>query len=391
MLGHRTIAGHSPPEPGVGSRTSTAACGVSADESANASRVSADLQATCHSQTPTGHADRDTLTIVLHDLLHKAQLGLPSEFDLRGPISVRPQSAVYRLDHSDGAHSLAVKQYIDPRLDALDTEAAVQQFGDLTRSFAAMKGDPFFRIPEPIFLFENEAIMLMEWVEGRSLLDAMRRRWPFAPSLTRLCRTAGAWLRAFHEAGSEHVPACGADEPGQQMERVRVDIERKGIALATTNHGLQTLAEYLPVLRSRSVLRSWLHGDFQPDNVIFTSKAVYGIDVIHSTHGIALADVAHFLNHVQRLAFQPSGLHLILSHRRMLKAFMSGYAGLRNIVDPLVLAWYRLLDDLRFLCRYYDDAKNAVHQWHFVRLQTAAISQHMAMLRNPALQAAQES
>jgi aminoglycoside phosphotransferase (APT) family kinase protein len=411
MTRHRTIAGRGVLGLGVGGFLSTGACGMAASESLHASHSPADVHAACRGTitsfrtntheryvAPAGASvdpgnawtDPGVLASSLHDLLPRARLGLPADFHLEGPISIRPQSVVYRLDHSGGAHSLAVKQYIDPSQGGYDSRAAIQQFGDLARSYAAMNGSSFFRIPEPICLFENEAIMLMEWVDGRPLLDALRRRWPFARSLTPLCRLAGAWLRAFHEGGSVHTPACGADGPDEQMARIRVAMERNEIVLPAASHGLNTLAEYLPAVRARPVVRTWLHGDFQPGNVIFTPKAVYGIDVIHSTYGIALADVAHFLNHVRRMAFQPSGLHLIASHRRILNAFISGYGGPHGDVDPLVLTWYRLLDDLRFLGRYYRDAKTAAHQWYFVRLQSVAISQHAAVLRDLSLRAAGE-
>jgi aminoglycoside phosphotransferase (APT) family kinase protein len=288
---------------------------------------------------------------------------------------------VYRLNLGGGAHSLAVKQYIDPPLGARDRNAAMQQFTDLSRSYAAMQGNTLFRVPEPIYVFENEAIMLMEWVDGRSFLDALCRRWSFARSLTPLCRLAGAWLRAFHEADSMRMSVCCADELGEQVEHAQIAMQHEKIAFGAATHALQALAEYLTAVCSRPVLRTWLHGDFQPGNVIFTPDAVYGIDIVHSTRGVALADVAHFLNHVRRMAFQPSGLHLIASHRRILDAFVAGYAGSHGMIDPLVLVLYRLIDDLRFLIRYYPEVKITAHRWYSVHLQSVALLQHVAELR----------
>ncbi len=108
---------------------------------------------------------------------------------------------------------------------------------------------------------------------------------------------------------------------------------------------------------------------------------MYGIDIMHLTRGIALADVAHFLNQVRKMAFLPSGLHLLASYQAILSAFVTGYSGEHCLVDPLVLSWYRLLDDLRFLIRY-PQMKSVAHRWYLERLQSAAIRQHVAMLHS---------
>ena len=157
---------------------------------------------------------------------------------------------------------------------------------------------------------------------------------------------------------------------------------RDNIVLTTASRALETLAEYIPAVSARLVLHSWLHGDFQPANIIFgPDKGLYGIDITYSTRGVALADVAHILNHIRRLAFLPSGLHLLTSYQHILNAFLAGYCGEYSVVDSLVLSWYRLLDDLRFIIRYYPHIRS-VHRWYIERLQSAAILQHVAMLHS---------
>jgi len=341
-----------------------------------------------HSLMPNGSVDPAALAVLLRDLARETGCDLPEDFSVEGPLSIRPQSVVYRLKQSGGARSLAVKQYVDSPLGGPDRDAAVRQFADLSRCYAAMQENADFRVPEPVGDFSDAAIILMEWIDGPSFLDALCRRWSSARSLTPLSRLAGAWLRAFHDAGSASMSVCCTADLDQEIERARIAMEREKVALALANHAFEALVAYRSAVAGRPVLRTWLHGDFQPGNVIFGPKAVYGIDIAYSTRGVALADVAHFLNHVRRMAYLPSGLHLVASYRRILDDFVLGYSGAQDVIDPLVLCWYRLLDDLRFLTRYYPHIRTGMHRWYFLHLQRVAIAQYVAMLRRLAPQTA---
>ena len=327
--------------------------------------------------------DTGATASLLRDLMREARMGWSDDLKVKGPVSVRPQSRVYRLDLPDGARSLAIKQYFEPPpLNNLDDGTAELQFASLSRCFDAMKRNSLFRVPEPIYLFEGKAIVLTEWIDGESLFTALSRRRSSVCTLMRLSRLVGTWLRAFHEAGSVGVSICGITDLQNEIELVRIAMNRNKIVLSTANRALESLTEYLPTVSARSVQRTWLHGDFQPENILFAGDVVYGIDIMHLTRGIALADVAHFLNQVRKMAFLPSGLHLLASYQAILSAFVTGYSGEHCLVDPLVLSWYRLLDDLRFLIRYYPQMKSVAHRWYLERLQSAAIRQHVAMLHS---------
>jgi Phosphotransferase enzyme family len=332
------------------------------------------------------NARRDDIGVtasLLRDLMPEARMGWPDALQVKGPVSVRPQSRVYRLDLPDGARSLAIKQYLEPPpLNILDNGSAELQFASLSRCFDAMQRNSLFRVPEPIYLLEDNAIVLMEWIDGESFFAALCRRGSSVRTLMRLSRLVGAWLRAFHEAGSASVSICGTTDLRNEIERVRIAMNRNKIVLSMASRALESLAEYLPTVSARSVQRTWLHGDFQPENILFGADMVFGIDIMHLTSGVALADVAHFLNQVRKMAFLPSGLHLLTSYQPILSAFVTGYSGDHCLVDPLVLSWYRLLDDLRFLIRYHPHLKSAAHRWYLERLQSAAIRQHVAMLHS---------
>jgi aminoglycoside phosphotransferase (APT) family kinase protein len=327
-------------------------------------------------------ADASAIALLLRGLMRDANLGWPDDLHINGPVSIRPQSTIYRLDLPNDARSFAVKQYFEPSPSRInDSGSAELQFTDLSRSFVAMNQNSLFSVPEPIYLFKDKAIVLMEWVDGELFLNKLCRRTSSVRTLMPLSRSAGAWLRTFHEAGSAGVATCSAPNLEEEIERVRIAMGRDNIVLTTASRALETLAEYIPAVSARLVLHSWLHGDFQPANIIFGPDKVYGIDITYSTRGVALADVAHILNHIRRLAFLPSGLHLLTSYQHILNAFLAGYCGEYSVVDSLVLSWYRLLDDLRFIIRYYPHIRS-VHRWYIERLQSAAILQHVAMLHS---------
>jgi Ser/Thr protein kinase RdoA (MazF antagonist) len=185
---------------------------------------------------------------------------------------------------------------------------------------------------------------------------------------------AGQWLRHFHNAGPSKTVCLEHEHLANELDFARNFAGRHGTSCKAVSASFDRLEAAIPRLRGVKAEQSWLHGDFQPANVMMADGRTYGFDFAFSRTGFVLADAAHMFNDIERAATGPKGLHMRPHRKKMLAAFVGGYLNAAGEDDLRALAWFRALDNICFLARHYPYIRMSAHRWYFAVMQAALIN-----------------
>jgi hypothetical protein len=293
------------------------------------------------SDTPTDvPGDRFAIEAILRERYGVGQRD--SGMQVHGPLHSMRFSQLYRAEGVMLPAPLAVKACIHPVTRRPDPDAARRQFAALTHAAAAFDDDPILRVPTPRFLDADRGLLGIDWVSGRSVTHHLRR--PARTSAhTSLAARAGQWLARLHAA---RPLAPGAVDAHAKLAFLRAE----GAALVRGEPrfalGVDTLGASVEVVAATPVPRSWAHGDFKADNLLWTGTAMYGIDMTLDGETTVLADLSSFLSHLSldlrahpRLA--PPG-----RYGEWRTALSTSYFGGQPVPDG-PLAWLELYSILR--------------------------------------------
>jgi len=148
-----------------------------------------------------------------------------------------------------------------------------------------------YRVPELIAALPERGLILMQYVPGLRLIDAMKQR--NGGDRVALTAMAGRWLGYLTALRRRKVPLAA----GYWSRRIAEDAAR---SINTENRALLSLLadwmeERLPRLKSAKVTQVRGHGDFCPLNLIVDDEVMYGVD-LQSNRWFALErDLARFL------------------------------------------------------------------------------------------------
>jgi len=221
-----------------------------------------------------------------------------------------------------------------------DAAAARRQFVALTNVEEKFGRDGRFRVPAPYALFEQHAAYLAEWIEGTSMARALSARMADEPSAVRLVLDAGAWLRRFHASNE----AChGRVDVEAQLSELVAGSRDSLIAgrRRRDSASLAALRAMAPEIADIEVARSWVHGDFKPDNLLVTHDCIYAIDVAASDANIIGFDIALFLNGLAAVANDSHNSTLVGCLPALEDAFWQGYGG-PELALRRVVTWLRI-------------------------------------------------
>jgi len=155
-------------------------------------------------------------------------------------------------------------------------------------------------IPKPVDYWEDGATLFVERAKGRRLSMILGSaglpvlRWFFSTSLRDMTNRAATWLARFHLATRKskkinfhvaieedlknivrHWPSVFSQK---QIDRCSAKLRDSALSLGTTPH-----------------ITTGRHGDYDPDNIIVTSKQACVIDFAYFNYGTPLFDVAKFM------------------------------------------------------------------------------------------------
>jgi hypothetical protein len=224
---------------------------------------------------------------------------------------------------------------------AIDVSGARAQFAGLRHMWQRVGRGARFGVPEPVLLLEEHGIIVAEWVQGRSLTQALCHANARPDVQHALVDDAAEWLRRFH-GGDQLAPvtlACA-----DLVARLR-EGDPWVLRNATFQRGYRLLEQLSPRVAAVELECSDLHGDFKADNLLVSAERVVAIDVQPDHRSARLYDVTSFVNHLELLAWQPMAWGVALRRERLIRRFIGNYfPGDLPESQRLALAWLRLFN-----------------------------------------------
>jgi len=312
----------------------------------------------------------------LTELIRRLAPRIGDYFPEMGPCQVKPSGRPRELDscrlykievvaaHGPGA-CLAVKVFRAGPRRAYNLDKALRtQFESLEEAALVARRVPGVRSPRPLDTFPDLGVLVMEWVDGRRLLDRLASDL-FGRSSDSLVRTCGEWLRHFHEF--RRTEPCDPGIP-EKLDDIRFSLERlgkQGVPGDLLRRIGARMTAQAAVLDGVAVPGCHSHRDFSVSNVIVDRSGSLAVLDIGREAAPLDSDVASFLVSLEKAPLHPRRFGLTLARiRRLQKAFMEGYAGPAATPSPLTrFQCMRLL--LRTSCYYLESyrGRRVQHLW----------------------------
>jgi hypothetical protein len=315
---------------------------------------------------------------VLHD---DPALAPPRKWRVSGPLHARANSCIYYGEAPGLDHAVSIKLCLQPYAGTPDPATARQQFEALSRVHARMAGGDGYDVPRPLALLEREGLVLSEWIAGTSLTERLYTPQAGRAGLVRDVARAGEWLQRFHRAQSLEPGFLDVEEKLAQVRHIGSHALSRRRAFCEAAATLERAAPSVARLR---LPRSWVHGDFKADNLLYAPGRVSGIDV-HARHdNVCLYDLASFLNHLELAAWHPRGWHLVRQRRCLSAAFVDACLGREATRQRLALEWVRLYSMLAVWALVWREPRAALRlrlldfsfQWEVRRLVRRLRAEH---------------
>lgn len=259
-----------------------------------------------------------------------------------GPKFQLENSNIFYAECSAYPVPLAIKQCFGPGRAGPAGADARSQFDALRQVSERMADDGGFTVPTPFDLIEDAGLLITEWISGRPLTGLLTDpRTPFAYKLDYVER-AGRWLRNMHAAHMLSPGPVLVDDMLDQLTAIMAGPSRHLFFAKVMGKVMDDLVAVAASVREVDLPRSWLHGDYKPDNVLIASDRTVGIDLELKFENCVVFDLAHFLNHLSLACYRPKGLLLLPREPGLAAAFLTGYGNESLRAQPLALAWVRL-------------------------------------------------
>ncbi|HXV61255.1 MAG TPA: phosphotransferase [Vicinamibacteria bacterium] len=150
------------------------------------------------------------------------------------------------------------------------------------------------RLARPLGRSERHRFVVLEWLEGRLLGDALRASRFDARELKRV----GWALAELHRSSPEGLVERGSQDA---VKGLRAVAEAVGFLAPGLEDDASRLAAHVAwALGEMPKVMGTIHGDFYSKQVLLQEKAVAVIDLDSMAFGDPLADVGNFIAHLER-------------------------------------------------------------------------------------------
>ena len=280
-------------------------------------------------------------------------------------------SIIYRARSKQKGKTFAVKLCIDPRTSRKSESIARIQFDALQATHGLLRDDRY-RIPRPISCIDKEALVVIEWVAGPSLLHLLRHPLTRNSTLNDSIRHGGHLLRNLHDV---HQRGSSSLKTGLILDQLR-EITQSHDAYVENEKLFEScigrLSETADRIGRIETARSVLHGDFKSSNIILCNGAYYAFDLGMTYDESVIHDIGQFLNDLEIDLLVFRRWRMCASIDSVSRQFLDAYSKRSDPVSLPALYWFRLNHLLR-QWSYRSDATKP-------RLQRFALDRIMSFL-----------
>ena len=224
---------------------------------------------------------------------------------------------------------------------------------DFEQQCQSMKavGDVFnfdrYKVPTLYDCYQKEKILVMSFVEGSdlsvSLLSAGHPNEKY-----KTVEEAGRWIAHYHQlfANDQRQYDVGSKLLSlyESFPLSHTRIWKSGVARSA----LEWLQNNQESVSSSACMCGGYHGDYKPENLIYSDNNYFGIDYILSDeNGCQLMDLAQFCNHLLFICLNARGFRVYLRRNLLIRYFLSAYQASRGEFSGKMLRWLRVEHLLR--------------------------------------------
>jgi tRNA A-37 threonylcarbamoyl transferase component Bud32 len=262
---------------------------------------------------------------------------LGPDFDRMPDAVIRQDnSLIYKVSTSRYPFPLAIKYCKQSPFDKPDYAGARKMWRALEQCHAKMKQHNNFSVPVPVILLEQVAVVVAEWVDGKSVGDALTDpAFDYKANLENM-RYCGTWLHYFHEAFKVPDKLLDTKEKIDSLMSTSLYRDNK----KTFRRAIDLLYQSAPAMAAQGFSASRLHGDYKPENVLVSGKRVVGIDIHLEFENVVYYDVAAFLNRLELNFCGPWLWRLSVQRKKFIEAFVDAYGHPGS--ESQGLEWLRL-------------------------------------------------
>lgn len=279
-------------------------------------------------------------------------------------VGQRLNSVLFRAECDVPQRLFLIK--VRAEFDTDPVTAAHEEYAALAAISNAMGENSRFTVPRPSPALLQNGCVVMNWVEGVSLLQQMTD-WRTPPwRVLGSVRRVGEWLNRFHHARTFEIGHIDTARLSGMVDTAFIQARLPPAWLPIVECARRFLDQHAERVGRVPVQGGWRHGDFKPENVMLSGDRVFGIDIERIGQIECLRDVVNFLFHLDLQLLSPRSLHLLPFRRHIYRSFLKGYAGDKVELGPDNLAgrWLYLQRLLRFWADIEFTKKGTARLWH---------------------------
>ena len=269
------------------------------------------------------------------------------DWQVTGPIAVTRNGMIFKAENPNAPFPLAVK-YSYPQTT---TEAGLQrQYETLQRYHDAMPQVERLSVPQPVWVDASLRTMAMRWIEEPLMTVGLLNAGFNRPERHDYLKTAGRWLRRFHECNPIVSKPLNPDPAINQ-------VKTRFAGVPESQHGLWSYRYLIRCLKAidrhhasfkgTRLDHGWVHGDFTPTNIMTGPDRTTGIDFMPAKQGALVTDICRFMAYADVYQWGltvPWRMNAICGDRDDLAAFLEGYEAELAGIDAPVMTYLQLIE-----------------------------------------------
>lgn len=217
----------------------------------------------------------------------------PNSWIVKGPVIEARRSNIYQAFHSNSRDQLCIKY---SKIGERSKKSLILEYNNLQKYSSAMEDNKRYGVPKPIVCLPENGMLVLEWVNGKSVKFLLRQYIFKRQSRKGLIVESARWLKDFHLAAGAAIKEF---EPGHLADKIDNYALTNSIAfdeckMTAIKAGKALRRETEKVSMSQE-LHSSVHGDFTPGNVMYSEEKVLGIDTTRQANSPVFDDITRFI------------------------------------------------------------------------------------------------